>query len=289
MFVDTHTHPISKDTERYPLRRVERRDGDRLPARRPGEGGMVEKGLDTEEMLSTMAAAGVHKTILVQSSSLYGFDNTYIADSAAAHPQECVGLCAVDVLAEDAADVLTYWVEERGMRGVRLTLPEELDNPRTYAVWQRASDLAIPLDVQLRPTHFAKLARVLELFPGVSVAIDHAGNANRRLPDGRPAPAEPPEALLSLSRYPRLFVKLTSQNVDGVLESGAPEEAFFGPLLQRFGARRLLWGTDFPATADQSYAERLEQSLQAFSFMAEEARRWVMGQTALQLWPELEP
>jgi predicted TIM-barrel fold metal-dependent hydrolase len=299
--VDTHVHPISKDTEKYPLRRqAAPAGGGGTPGggsgepvtnpgvpRRAGEGGMVEKGMDTEEMLAAMAKAGVRKTVLVQSASLYGFDNSYIADSAAKHPESCVSLCAIDVLADDAPDKLSYWVKERGMRGIRLTQAEELDNPKTYPVWERARELGIPIDVQIRPSQFEKLGRALEVFTDVPVMIDHAGNANRHAPDGTPAPAEPPESLLALSKYPNLCVKLTSQNVDGVLEIEAPGEAFFGPILRRFGANRLLWGTDFPATANQEYRERFEQSYKTLSFMSDEQLRAVLGGNALRLWPEL--
>ena len=293
IIVDTHVHPISKDTERYPLRQSERRGGSGEPTvnpgvpRRAGEGGMVEKGMDTEQMLAAMAEAGALKTVLVQSASLYGFDNAYIADAAQAHPDRCVALCAIDVLADDAPDVLSYWVRERGMRGIRLTMAEELDNPKTFPVWERARALGVPIDVQIRPSQFEKLGRALAHFTDLPVMIDHAGNANRHAPDGTPAPAEPPESLLALSRYPNLYVKLTSQNVDGVREIDAPGEAFFGPILQRFGARRLLWGTDFPATADQDYGERLKQSQAAFGFMSASDQCLVLGETALALWPEL--
>jgi predicted TIM-barrel fold metal-dependent hydrolase len=173
------------------------------------------------------------------------------------------------------------------MRGIRLTQAEELDNPKTYPVWERARELGVPIDVQIRPSQFEKLGRALEVFTDIPVLIDHAGNANRHAPDGTPAPAEPPESLLALSQYPNLCVKLTSQNVDGVFEIGAPGEAFFGPILARFGANRLLWGTDFPATADQEYRERFEQSRQAFGFMSDEELRAVFGGTGLRFWPEL--
>ncbi len=287
LVVDTHVHPISTDTVRYPLRSGSRGPGGVAEGRRAGEGGMVEKGMTTEQMLDVMEAADVRKAVLVQSASLYGFDNDYIADSAQAHPDRCIALCAIDVLADDAPDVLSRWVNERGMRGIRFTAADSLDDPKTFGVWERAGALGVPMDVQLRLQHFDKLREALARFREIPVLIDHAGNANRRAADGTPPPAEPPEALLSLAAFPNLYLKLTTQNLDGVLETGAPPEAFFGPLLARFGAGRLMWGTDFPATANQPYGERLAQSKAAFAFMSASDQALVMGGTALAIWPEL--
>src|SRR5438105_4906637 len=155
--VDTHVHPIAKDDDRYPLRAGERAPGGVRAGRRPGEGGMVEKALKTEEMLAAMNRAGVQRAVLVQSAGLYGFDNSYIADSAKSHAGRCLALCAIDVLAEDAPQVLRYWIEERGMHGIRLTAPDELDNPATFRIWEQARELGVPVDIQMQPRHLLKL------------------------------------------------------------------------------------------------------------------------------------
>ena len=283
--VDAHVHPVSEDKVRYPLRP---REGATEPdrPRRPGEGGMVEKGQTTEEILAGMDRAGVQAAVLVQSAALYGFDNSYIADSARSHPGRCIALCAVDVLPESAADMLSYWVEGRGCRGIRITQAEALDVPATFPVWARAGELRVPVDLQMQPRHLEKLPTVLERFPDVPVLIDHAGNVNRRLADGT-TPATPPEALLALARYPNIYLKLTNQNIDGAREAGVAPLVFFGPLLEAFGAKRLMWGSDFPATADQAYESRVVQAREAFRFIGEEELGWVMGGTAAAVWGEL--
>jgi predicted TIM-barrel fold metal-dependent hydrolase len=281
--IDAHVHPVSEDRVRYPLRAREGAGGPEGQARRPGEGGMVEKGQTTGEMLAAMDRAGVRAAVLVQSAALYGFDNSYIADSARLHRGRCIALCAVDILHESAAGMLSYWVEGRGCRGVRITQADALDEPSTFPLWERARELGIPIDLQVQPRHLEKLPAVLEQFPGVPVLIDHAGNVNRRLADGT-TPATPPEALLALARFPNLYLKLTNQNVDGVREAGVAPGVFFGPLVEAFGARRLMWGSDFPATADQKYESRVAQAREAFGVMGEEEREWVMGRTAAAVW-----
>jgi L-fuconolactonase len=286
--IDTHVHPISKDKDLYPLRSTQTTEPQQDSLRRPGEGGMVEKGMNTEETLSVMKPAGVQRLVLVQSASLYGYDNSYIADSAARHPDHCISLCAIDMLADDAPDVLSYWIEQRKMRGVRITTADSLDDPKSFAVWERARALRVPVDVQMQPRHFEKLRVPLNRFPDVPVLIDHAANANRHASDGTPAPAEPPHWLLSLAEFQNCYLKLTSQNIDGVLEVTDSAEVFFGPIREAFGARRLMWGSDWPATADQPYADRLYQAQEAFGFMSIVDQQFVLGGTAGLLWPELK-
>src|SRR5207248_2732437 len=161
------------------------------------------------------------------------------------------------------------WIEGRGCRGVRITQADALDEASTFPVWERAQELGIPVDVQMQPRHLEKLPAVLERFPEVPVLIDHAANVNRRLANGT-TPAAPPEVLLALARFPNLYLKLTNQNIDGAHEAGVAPEAFFGPLVEAFGARRLMWGSDFPATADQTYGSRVAQAREAFGLMGEE-------------------
>ena len=46
-----------------------------------------------------MDAAGVQKAAIVQASTCYGHDNSYVADAVAAHPKRFTGVFSVDVLA----------------------------------------------------------------------------------------------------------------------------------------------------------------------------------------------
>ena len=277
--IDTHTHPISGDQQRYPLR----------PGRAGSGGWATEMPVSTETLLEAMDRCGVHGAVLVQSANVYGFENSNIADGAREHPDRCVAICAIDMLAGGAPDTLTYWVKERGVRGIRVTNAETIDDAAAFPVWQRARDLGIPVDLQLQPPHLARVHTVLDRFPDVPVLIDHAGNANKMLRDGTPVPQEPPSTLLALAAYPNVYLKLTTQNVDGAAAAKEPMSTFLQPLVDRFGARRLMWGTDFPATANERYEDRIAQMRDALSFLSAEDQRWILGESALQVWPELRP
>ena len=80
------------------------------------------------------------------------------------------------------------------------------------------------------------------------------------------------------------------EDLNFFLEEPAGEsEPLLGALVQRFGARRIMWGSNFPATYDRSYGELVDQGRASVAFLPEADQRWVLGETALSLWPELRP
>ena len=58
-------------------------------------------------------------------------------------------------------------------------------------------------------------------------------------------------------------------------------------MLDCFGASRLMWGSNFPATHDRSLKAQLALAREELSFVPAEEQRWLFGETALRLWPEL--
>ncbi|MHB1417828.1 MAG: amidohydrolase family protein, partial [Chloroflexota bacterium] len=53
---------------------------------------------------------------------------------------------------------------------------------------------------------------------------------------------------------------------------------------ERFGAQRMLWGTDFPyVQAKEGYGRALEL-VQQYIFMSPDDREWLLGRTAASLY-----
>ncbi|MGH7932473.1 MAG: amidohydrolase family protein [Candidatus Binataceae bacterium] len=273
MVVDTHVHVVAEDQRRYP---------------RQLSGAHTEWVRDTsgEKVLSLMGEAGIDRTMLVQAYGAYKYDNSYAADCAVAHPDRFASVCIVDPLQNDAPDKLSYWVKERHVRGMRLfnlTEPEGnwLDDPRTFPLWERAASLAIPLCVCTRFHDLPRLRPALERFPGVPLALDHLGLP--RLDDGPPYDALKP--LFEMARLPNVYLKFSTVSMYAVRRGKSTARELFQRLLERFGARRMMWGSNYPATYDRSLKAQLELARGELSFLPEEDRRWLFGETALTLWP----
>ena len=274
MIVDTHVHVVSDDQQRYP------RDVTVI-----GTNWVEEMPVDTESLLQFMDEAGIDRTVLVQALGAYKYDNNYSGDSAMRYPERFVGVCIVDPEQDDAAVRLAYWVQERGFKGVRLFTQEAtwLDDPKTYPVWEKAEELGIPVCVITPFSQLPRLRRVLERFPNVRLALDHMSRP--RLEEGPPYKQAGP--LFDLAEYPNMHLKFSSINMYDSSKGKSTPEEFFGRLVERFGARRLMWGSNFPATYDRPLKEQLQIARDSLSFLPDGDQRWLLGESALALWPSL--
>src|SRR5687767_12195279 len=145
--IDIHPHVIATNTARYPLNPLGGHQSE----------WSVERPIDHEDMVAAMDEAGVDKSVLVQASSAYGFDNSYVADSVNAHPTRFTGVFSIDVVAPDAQQKMKYWIS-RGLTGMRIftsgsTQQQQTTffaHPSAFPAWQYASDTGLPVCMQMR-------------------------------------------------------------------------------------------------------------------------------------------
>jgi predicted TIM-barrel fold metal-dependent hydrolase len=291
MIVDTHVHVVSDDQQRYPRSAaIQIGSGDpNAPAGlTTGAPGEWVRDMTDEMLLSLNRQAGIDKTVLVQAYSAYHYDNSYTADCAARNPDRFTSVCILDPTQRDTPEQLTYWVTQRGMRGIRLfTLTETegawLDDPSTFPVWERASSLDIPICIMTLSQEIPRVRAMLERFPEVTVALDHL--AVPRLSAGPPYDSVKP--LFELAGFPNLYLKFSSVSLYGAARGKSTSKEFFSRLVDCFGTNRLMWGSNFPATNDRNLKDQYDLARNELSFLSSEDQRWIFGESALMLWPEL--
>jgi L-fuconolactonase len=279
MVIDTHPHVISTDTGRYPNAPVGGHKSD----------WSRERPVSVEQMIAAMDQAGIAKSALVQASTCYGHDNSYIADAVAAHPDRFTGVFSVDVLAPDAPEKIRYWVG-RKLTGMRLftagsTMPNQadwVDDPRSFPAWECASELGIPVCMQMTVKALPQLVRMLERFPKARVILDHL--AKPALSDGPPYTAA--SDVFRLADYENLYLKLTPRTIAEAKTGKATHLTFFPFLVSKFGASRIAWGSNYPAS-EGTLPELLQVSQVGLSVLRAEDREWIFSGTALSLYPAL--
>src|ERR1700731_1782905 len=239
--IDIHPHIIADDTKRYPLAPLGGHQSD-WSRTRP---------VTTEQMLAAMDKAGVAKAAIVQASTCYGHDNSYVADAVAGHPDRFTGVFSVDVLAADAPERMRHWVGKK-LSGMRLftfgsTMQNQaswLDDPKSFPAWECAGELGLSICLQMSATGLPQMIRMVERFPKVRVILDHCGRP--ALEDGPPYAAA--ESLFALAKYPNIYLKLTQRNFTESRNGKATPETFFPKLVAAFGASRLAWGSNYPSS-----------------------------------------
>jgi predicted TIM-barrel fold metal-dependent hydrolase len=277
--IDIHPHVIAADTARYPLAPLGGKQSD-WSRTRP---------VSFEKMLAAMDQAGIAKSALVQASTSYGHDNSYVADAVAAHPERFTGVFSVDVFQPDAPERMREWMR-KGLTGLRVFIAGhtaaakdvQLDDPRAFPAWECAAETGLPVCVQLRAGGLAQLEILLERFPETRFVLDHM--ARPEIEEGPPYSAA--SHLFTLARHENLFLKLTAHNVRESRQGKATPESFFGRVVKEFGASRIAWGSNYPA-ADGTLAALLAHAREALASLPEADRDWIFSRTAQTLYPAL--
>ena len=279
--VDTHPHIISSDTTRYPITPLAGKRSD----------WSAEHSITLEQLIAGMDEAGVGKAAIVHSSTTYGFNNDYVADAVALHPKRFTGVFSVHVLEPDAPEKMRYW-HKKGCTGMRIyargtTIAEPwlaLDDPKAMPAWTCASDLGISVATNMLadPAGIAQFSNIMTKFPKVKLFLDHVGRP--------PTEDGPPYALASdffrLSRFPNFYLKLTPSGLASTLKGKATSETFVKKLVAEFGANRIAWGSNYPASKG-SMGDILGRLNTAIEPLSQSDRDWILGKTAQTLYPTL--
>lgn len=236
-----------------------------------------------------MDGAGVDKAAVVHSSTTYGFNCDYVAEALAPHHDRLTGVFSVNVLEPDAPAAMRKWFD-LGLTGMRIfsrgsTMAEPwlaIDDPRVFPCYELAEELGIAVASNIQVPNFGQLENVLRQFPNVPHIVDHMGGAD--FTDGEPFDAARP--LLELARYPNLYLKVTTQSIAKVNDGKSTAASQFSKLVSEFGADRLAWGSNFPASPG-SLADQVQQARAAIASLPRTDQDWVMGGTALKLYPAL--
>ena len=279
MIIDTHTHVIATDTKKYPLAPLFGKQSD-WSAAHP---------IDYPDMVAAEKEAQVDKAVLVQASSAYAFDNSYVADSVAAHPERFTGVFSIDVVAADNVARMKHWMS-KGLTGLRIftsgsTHAEQetfFAEEAAFPVWQYASDTGASVCMQMCVVGLPLLETVIKRFPKARILLDHFARAEAA--DGAPFASAAP--LWALSKYPNVYLKLTHRPIEQSVKGKSTPEAFLGKAIAEFGAERMCWGSNFPA-AKEPLPELIAMARKALSFLPQGDQDQIFYKTALKLYPAL--
>lgn len=277
--IDIHPHVIASDETRYPISPLFGKRSD----------WSKEGAFTVEELIAAMDEAGVTKAAVVHSSTTYGFDNRYVIDSCSAHAQRLAAVGSVDMLADDAEQVVRELTRE-GLAGLRIFTggstkpidPSELDDPRSFKVWELLAELKLPMCVQTNIVGLPQVTRMAKRYPSVNIILDHLTAPD--LLDGPPYANA--SAFFALHALPNIYLKLTPRTFADVKKGNASAETFFPLLVERFGAERLAWGSNTPATPG-GLSAILATAQEGLQCLSEDDRAWIFGKTAARLYPSL--
>ena len=276
MITDAQVHIWNPETPERPWPKGDNRAAPHLP-----------DGLTAERFIAEMDSAGVDRAVIVPPSWV-GETNVEALAAAAKYPDRFAVMGRFDPLRPDASAALETWKQQPGMLGIRMTLfrgfAAWLEDGTLDAFWPACERLGIPVMV-LTPASAGRLEPVAKRHPGLTLIMDHmAADLSATGADA----FRTIDQLLALSKYPRVFVKVSSAPCFSAEPYPfADIEPYLRQIYDAFGARRLMWGADF-SRLTSTYSECLEHFRSGLAFLSDDDKEWVLGRALAETlgWPE---
>jgi len=277
--IDSHLHvwASSAESATYPY----------APSQEPPEA--LSNIASTSSLLKHMSEANVDGALIVQPIN-HKFDHRYVADAMKNHPDKFKGHLLFDPSVSDADSALERFEELvlQGFVGVRfnpyLFEGNMSDNEAAVKIFKRCAELKFPVGIMCFKgieLHYDDIQALCKTSPETLVILDHFGFAQLDNSDQF-------DKVLSLKeknvvvKISALF-RLGDQGPD-YYEKVRTER--FEPLLEAYGADRLMFGTDFPFVTQEEigYKGTVDMVSSWLSSRSEDEKIAVMGGTAERLF-----
>lgn len=273
--IDAHQHFWNLETGSYPWLTPEH--------------GPIHRTFEPDELIPQLAAAGVDRTVLVQSMDSYADTDAMLAQADA---YDFVGAVVGWVPLHrpgEAAEALTRYRAHPRFAGVRHLIHDEPDPDWLLqdAVIEGLGLLAeagLPFDVvAVLPRHLEHIPVLAERVPGLRMVIDHLAK-----PPIREKGWEPWASLVArAAEYPQVHAKVSGLNTaaDPFTWSAADLRPYVEHALEHFGADRLMFGSDWPvALLAGDYAQVWRETGALLSGLSRAERAAVLGGTATRFY-----
>ena len=268
--LDAHVHIWSSDRRRYPFAAYSV-----VPP--------PDRAAPVEQLLAHWDRAGIAGGVVIQ-PRVYGDDHRYVAEALARHPDRLRGVLLVDPVRHfDEATVRhTYALGFRGVRMVALGQGSAtwLSGAEARPVFRLADELGAVVNVLVEAHQLDQVRAPAARFPDVPIVVDHLGYCGQWATAGERAD------LFALADLPNVFLKVSA--LGALSRTPAPYPDLTDVIRQsasRFGAARLLWGTDFPhACGYGDYELARDAAAAQLGHLDPTERTMVFGGTAARLY-----
>lgn len=238
------------------------------------------------DLAPILARHGIERTILVQAAPTRA-ETRFLLELAASTPFVAGVVGWIDFDAPDAPDVVARLSSHCRLVGLRPMVQDLADDdwlarPALAPVFEAMVAVGLVFDALVLPRHLPRLLRVVERHPDLAVVVDHGAKpriAARDLGRWR-------EDLRAVASAPEVACKLS-----GLLTEAAPGDGLpalrpaVDTILDAFGPRRVLWGSDWPVVnLAGGYDRWREISLAALAALEAPARDAVLGGNAKRVY-----
>lgn len=299
-FFDTHAHLIADDWETYRARPF---TPDLPVPERPAF------TVTAEALLALMDRHGVDHACLVQRGHVYGYDNSYILDSARRFPARLHPVVILDTQDPATADTYRRLVREDGVAGFRManSRPWILDtgwmsSPTAMTVWQACADLGTPVTLIVFDNQLSFVLPLIKLiagkFPELPIVLDHGAmpygmsqyEVALREQAGEVVTMPPPpdygidETIAIFADVPNVNFKITEINMERLVKANVAAAGLIRRMVDLFGPDRLVWGSDVGQSMLWDYATKVSMACEAAGDLSESDKRKFLHDNAARIY-----
>jgi L-fuconolactonase len=230
---------------------------------------------------------GVQGGVLVQAAPTEA-ETLFLLDAARANDAVLGVVGWIDLLAEDAPQrIARLAAAEPKLRGLRPMLqdvgePDWILQPQLAPALQAIAAHGLVFDALIKPVHLPRTLVLCERYPALRIVVDHGAK-----PDIAANQWEPwASAMKALAAQPNVVCKLS-----GLLTEAGPRptrdaaRCWCEHLLECFGPRRVLWGSDWPVLElAASYRDWWDDTQRVLAALPAADRRAVLGDNACRIY-----
>lgn len=244
----------------------------------------------TDCLLSVMKSSGVDGALIVQPIN-HKFDHSYVVSALKSHPTKFKGMLLHDPELEASQAVSRLeQLALQGFVGVRYnpylwpkrgdSQWETMCDAAGMAVYKRCGELRMPVGImcfQGLSLHYEDVQKFAQESPKTPLILDHFAFTSVKGESSF-------KQLLALSKFPSIHVKISALfRLDDASPYDIVYEKRFLPLLEAYGADRLLYGSDFPFVLEQPESYDMKALVSSWC-KDESTRAAIMGGTAEKLF-----
>ena len=248
--------------------------------------GAIHRDVSVAHWQAQAAPLGVRGGVLVQAAPTEG-ETQFLLAAADAEPAVLGVVGWVDMLALDAPQRIAAVARHPKLKGLRPMLQDIADadwilQPALEPALQAMIEHRLVFDALILPLHLPRIRELARRHPGLRIVVDHAAKPQIAQRGWQPWADE----LRRLADESDAACKLS-----GLLTEAGPgaDQALLAPwvnhLLQCFGPRRVLWGSDWPVLELAGRYARWWQLSQALcAALGDDERRAIFGGNACRIY-----
>jgi predicted TIM-barrel fold metal-dependent hydrolase len=247
-----------------------------------------------EQLLGLMDEHNVTHACLVQRGHVYGYDNSYILDSANKYPGRFHPVVILDAQDPKTAGHYRELVQGSHVAGFRManSRPWILDtawisSPTAMEVWEACADLGTPMTLIVFNNQLPFVLPLIKLiagtFPDLPIILDHGAMpfgmsqyevALREEGGGTVVMPPPPDYGIDYSisifeDVSNVLFKITEINMERLVKADVRPASLVRRMVDIFGPERLVWGSDVGQSMLWDYAQKVAMAQDACELLTQ--------------------